>query len=165
MVVWLLLSNFRSFYSQQQWLKRLAMCLFLILLTFLLTYLSRTFISLWIAMWYLSSFIYIWYIRYSQWSTMLLNSSLQSWGKGSHSNQVLSGYSPRIIKVYQFPTTAGFMAALGCCCWLDWFDLRAVYNIMENCLQQMAFLGLAQDLGLHSGTGTRQETFWGFSFL
>lgn len=36
---------------------------------------------------------------------------------------------------------------------------------MENCLQQIAFLGLAQDLGLHAGTGTRQETFWGFSFL
>lgn len=36
---------------------------------------------------------------------------------------------------------------------------------MENCLQQIAFLGLAQDLGLHAGIGTRQETFWGFSFL
>lgn len=36
---------------------------------------------------------------------------------------------------------------------------------MENCLQQIAFLGLAQDLGLHAGTGTGQETFWGFSFL
>lgn len=31
---------------------------------------------------------------------------------------------------------------------------------MENCLQQIAFLGLAQDLGLHAGIGT-----WGFSFL
>lgn len=36
---------------------------------------------------------------------------------------------------------------------------------MENWLQQIAFLGLAQDLGLHSGTGTRQGIFWGFSFL
>lgn len=51
------------------------------------------------------------------------------------------------------------------CCLLDWFDPRAVYNVMENCLQQIAFLGLAQDLGLHAGIGTRQETFWGFSFL
>lgn len=45
---------------------------------------------------------------------MFINLSLQGWGKGSHSNQVRSDYSPRIINFINFPTTNCLVAALGC---------------------------------------------------
>lgn len=67
-----------------------------------------------------------------------------------------------LLKFINFTTVNGFVATIGCCV-LALFNSVAVCNVMEWSSQQIAFgTGLAQDLGLHSWTWTRQETFWVF---
>lgn len=100
----------------------------------------------------------------SRWGTTFTSLFHQVLGGAAIEITSFQNIHTKLLKCINFTTTHSFISTI-CCCLCDLFNQIAIYNVMEYCLQQIAFLGLAQNLDLHSGTQTWQKTFWGVSFL